>query len=125
MSRNAFATIDREYNESEERLDVARANLLEHTATMSTYTGPERRWMKSRPHSDWTSRDAQWANQSALHAARSAALLLVAHDRAKGEYRTALWDGYWLVKNDRDELRARVAKETTPWFDGRAFREEA
>lgn len=100
-----------------------RADQLKEERMLATYTGPERRWMQSRPHSDWTKRDEHFANQRALEYGRSADLLLSMHDRAKNRAKKdALWNGYWFVNEKLDYYLKRVAEECAPWFDGSAFR---
>jgi hypothetical protein len=86
------------------------------------YTGPERRWSRSREWSGWAQRREQSANQSALEYSRDADLLLEIRKRQKDRAKLdALWNGYWHLKEQRDKFRARVADETSPWFDGSAL----
>lgn len=75
--------------------------------------------MTGRAITDWTDRTEHWANQQAIKTARSASILYEIRDRLKNKNSAkadALWDGYWLVKEQRDKYRARVAEQTAPWF---------
>lgn len=123
----AVAIPHREYNEREERLDVARANLQERAA-MTIYTGPERRWMTGRSLYGWTMRSDHHNNKCALDEARDVAVLGKLHRKAAKAGRQAeadaLWSGLWELKQKLDRYRLRVAEETNPWFDGSAFGSE-
>lgn len=91
----------------------------------AAYTGPERRWMKSREWSDWTDRMAQHDVVWAAKEAREAAILTKLYNRATKKGRTeeasAIWSGLWLLRDHLKERRERIAAECSTWFDGSAF----
>lgn len=93
----------------------------------AAYTGPERRWMKSREWSDWTRRSEHHHNQLALKEARDLAILEKLHARAgragRSEEYDALWSAAYALKAKLADRRKRIAEEVAPWFDGSVFAE--
>ena len=89
------------------------------------YTGPERRWMKSREWSDWTARmalhDVVWAAKEARELATLTKLHQRALDKFKRDESDALWSAIWLLRKSLRERQEAIARECAAWFDASAF----
>lgn len=83
---------------------------------VATYTGPERRWMTSRPSRSWLDRDEHFYNRVAREMERHIAILEKMRKRAKGEASSALWSGIYELQNKLHEYRKDIARECAPWF---------